>query len=87
MWAEVRNSTHPDETTGVADLQVYRSLEDTKTTRYDWADSVSANLENWRSAIVDGTEYLNKNFEMMHNIEVLNAIIKSAEDGEVVKLS
>ncbi|MEK9531403.1 MAG: Gfo/Idh/MocA family oxidoreductase [Alphaproteobacteria bacterium] len=87
MWAEVRNSTHPDETTGVADLQVYRSLEDTKTTRYDWADSVSANLENWRSAIVDGTEYLNKNFEMMHNIEVLNAIIKSAEDGEVVRLS
>ena len=87
MWAEVRNSTHPDETTGIADLQVYRSLEDKNTIRYDWVDSVTLNLENWRSAIVDGTEYLNKNFEMMHNIEVLNAIIKSAEEGEVVKLS
>ena len=86
MWAEVRNSTHPDETSGVADLQVYHSLEDTNTTRYDWADSVSANLENWASAITNGTEYLNKNFEMMHNIEVLNAIIKSAEKGEVVEL-
>ena len=31
MWAEVRNSTHPDETSGVADLQVYHSLEDTNT--------------------------------------------------------
>ena len=87
MWAEVRNSTHPDETTGIADLQVYRSLEDTNTIRYDWVDSVTLNLENWRSAIVDGTEYLNKKFEMMHNIEVLNAIIKSAEEGDVVKLS
>ena len=86
MWAEVRNSTHPDETSGVADLQVYHSLEDTNTTRYDWSDSVSANLENWASAITNGTEYLNKNFEMMHNIEVLNAIIKSAEKGEVVEL-
>ena len=86
MWAEVRNSTHPDETSGVADLQVYHSLEDTNTTRYDWSDSVSANLENWASAITNGTEYLNKNFEMMHNIEVLNAIIKSAEKGVVVEL-
>ena len=86
MWAEVRNSTHPDETSGVADLQVYHSLDDTNTTRYDWSDSVSANLENWASAITNGTEYLNKNFEMMHNIEVLNAIIKSAEKGEVVEL-
>ena len=87
MWAEVRNSTHPDETSGIAELQVYRSLEDTNTTRYDWSDSVSANLENWASAITNNTQYLNKNFEMMHNIEVLNAIIKSAEEGEVIKLS
>ena len=87
MWAEVRNSTHPDETSGIAELQVYRSLEDTNTTSYDWSDSVSANLENWASAITNNTQYLNKNFEMMHNIEVLNAIIKSAEEGEVVKLS
>ena len=87
MWAEVRNSTHPDETSGIAELQVYRSLEDTNTTRYDWSDSVSANLENWASAITNNAQYLNKNFEMMHNIEVLNAIIISAEEGKVVKLS
>ena len=87
MWAEVKNSTHPDETSGIAELQVFRSLEDTNTTSYDWSDSVSANLESWASAITNNTQYLNKNFEMMHNIEVLNAIIKSAEEGEVVKLS
>jgi predicted dehydrogenase len=45
---------------------------------------VTANLEAWAAAIAGEAEYPYSAFELVHNIEVLDAIIRSAETGQMV---
>jgi predicted dehydrogenase len=86
MWVEVRNSTHPDTPGGTATMQCYKSAEDTTTRVFDWTDSVTANLEAFAAAIAGSAPYPYSDFELVHNIEVLDAIVRSAEQGVVVTL-
>jgi predicted dehydrogenase len=86
MWVEIRNSTHPDTPGGIATMECYHSAEDTETTVFDWTDSVTANLEAFAAAIRGEAAYPYSPFEMVHNIEVLDAIVRSAEDGVTVRL-
>jgi predicted dehydrogenase len=86
MWVEVRNSTHPDTPGGTATMQRYRSAEDTTTEVFDWTDSVTANLEAFAAAISGTAPYPYSDFELVHNIEVLDAIVRSAETEAVVRL-
>lgn len=85
MWVEIRNATHPDTPGGKTDMLLYRSAEDQERRVLDWTDSVAANLEAWAAAIRGEGTYPYSDFEMVHNIEVLEAIIRSAETGEVVR--
>lgn len=87
MWVEIRNSTHPDTPGGKASMERYRSIEDVEIEVFDWTDSVTANLEAFGAAIRGETPYPYSDFELLHNIEVLDAIILSAETGEAVELS
>ena len=86
MWVEVRNSTHPDTPGGTATMERYRSAEDTETEVFDWTDSVTANLEAFATAIRGDAPYPSSDFELVHTIEVLDAIVRSAETGETVRL-
>lgn len=85
MWVEIRNATHPDTPGGEVVMERYRSLDDRETERLDWSDAVTANLESWAAAIRGEADYLFSDFEKVHNIEVLEAIVRSAETNTVVR--
>jgi len=82
---EIRNATHPDTAGGRTDMTVYRDLEDQESIVPDWTDGVLANLEAFAAAVRGEAPYPFSAFELTHNIEVLEAIVRSAETGEVVR--
>lgn len=84
-WVEIRNPTHPDTPGGQAEMQIYRSLDDITRTNFDWTDSVLANLDAFAAAIDGHAPYPYSEVELIHNIEVLDAIIRSAETGQVTR--
>ncbi len=86
QWVEVRNDTHPDTPGGIAELTLASSGKPMRTERYDWTDTVVANLEAFAAAIRGTAPYPYTVDEMVHNIEVLEAIARSAETGETVHL-
>jgi predicted dehydrogenase len=86
MWVEIRNATHPDTPGGQATMQCYRNINDTRTKVFDWTDSVTANLEAFGTAIRGEAPYPYSDFELVHNIEVLDAIVQSADSGQAVQL-
>lgn len=86
MWVEIRNSTHPDTPGGEATMQRYRNIDDVETEIFEWTDSVTENLEAFAAAIRGEAPYPYSDFELLHNIEVLDAIVQSAESGQSVKL-
>ena len=83
MWVEVRNATHPDTPGGKVTMQKYRSIDDDVTEEFAWSDSVTANLGAFADAIAGRAPYPYSAFELVHNIEVLEAIVRSAENGTV----
>lgn len=85
-WAEVRNDTHPDTPGGFAHLHVAETGKETVETSYPWEDSVVANLEAFADAVAGRAAYPIPVFDMVHNIEVLEAIRDSAETRETVRL-
>ena len=82
---EIRNATHPDTPGGQTDLTIYRSHENQNHEVLDWTDSVLANLEAFGRAVRGEATYPYSAFELRHNIEVLEAIIRSAETRQVVR--
>ncbi len=86
QWVEVRNDTHPDTPGGVAELVRARTGHPHEITRYDWTDAVVANLEAFAAGIRGTAHYPFSHAEMVHNIEVLEAIAQSAEDRSTVHL-
>jgi len=86
-WAEVRNDTHPDTPGGIAELVLSRTNQPQQVDRYDWTDTVVANLEAFADAINGTTSYPYTSEQLVHNIEVLEAITQSAELGETVYLT
>lgn len=85
-WAEVRNNSHPDTPGGVAELLVSRTDQPNEVKVYDWTDTVVANLEAFADAIIGVAPYPYTHEQLVHNIEVLEAITQSAETGETVHL-
>lgn len=81
MWVEIRNATHPDTPGGEVTMECYRSMEDTNTRVFEWSDAVTANLEAFADAVAGKAPYPFSPFQLEHNIEVLDAIIRSAETG------
>lgn len=86
-WAEVRNDTHPDTPGGVAELVVARTDQAHQVQRYDWTDTVVANLEAFADAIAGVADYPYTHEQLIHNIEVLEAITQSAETGQTIHLN
>ena len=85
-WIEIRNATHPDTPGGEVRMVRYRDIDDQDSQTFSWTDSVTANLDSFAAAIRGDGEYLFSDFEKVHNIEVLDAIVRSAERGEAVRV-
>ncbi len=86
QWVEVRNDTHPDTPGGTAELVASRTGQEAVRKVFDWTDTVAANLEAFAAAVEGKAEYPYTSEQLVHNIEVLEAVAKSAETGETIHL-
>ena len=86
-WAETRSDTHPDTPGGQSHLVLSRSNTPDEASAYAWQDTVIANLGCFLAACRGDQDYPFSAFELVHNIEVLEAIITSARTRETVSLA
>lgn len=86
-WVQVLNETHPDTPGGKVDYLVAETGKPPAHRIYDWKDSVVRNFEAFAAAIRGEAEYPFTRDEMVHNIEVLEAVSLSAEDRRTVRIS
>lgn len=85
-WVEVRSDTHPDTPGGKTEFVTMTTDHGAETQTFDWKDTVSVNLEAFADAIEGSKPYPIEHWEMVHNIEVLEAIAASAQNRETVHL-
>jgi len=86
-WIEARNDTHPDTPGGKVSYVESMTGEPLKETVYEWTDAVVKNLEAFKDACLGRQPYRFSHQEMIHNIEVLEAIAQSAETRETIHLN
>lgn len=85
-WAEIRNAAHPD-TPGPAELTILRAgASEAERHLFDWNDAVRDNLEAFAAAVMGDAPYPFSDEELVHNVEVLEAVGRSARGREVVHL-
>jgi predicted dehydrogenase len=84
-WVEVRNDTHPD-TPGNTTLVFQESGKEARVETFGWTDSVRANLEAFAAAVAGEATYPFTDSQKIENIAVLEAIARSAETGEEVRI-
>ena len=85
-WAETRSDTHPDTPGRQSHLVLQRSGAEAVAESFDWTDAVVANLAAFGEACAGGKSYPFTIAQIVHNIEVLEAIAESARTRETVTL-
>jgi predicted dehydrogenase len=83
-WVEVRNHSHPD-TPGRSTLVLCRAGGAPKSRRFEWTDTVRANLEAFADAIRGRGAYPFTDAHKIANVAVLEALCESARTGRPVK--
>ena len=58
--------------------------EELTTQTYQTTNVVKANLEQWADAVEGRAEYRFSRDQVLHNVEILEAIVRSADSGEEV---
>jgi predicted dehydrogenase len=85
-WIEIRNATHPDTPGGqVSYVEAVTGRPEVEKT-IEWNDAVVANLEAFRRAAIGQARYPFTLDQLVHNIEVLEAITLSAADRRTVRI-
>jgi predicted dehydrogenase len=82
-WVEVRNDTHPD-TPGPTTLTLCRVGGTPESRRFEWTDTVRANLEAFADAIEGRAPYPFSDAQKIASIAVLEALCESAQTGRPV---
>lgn len=85
-WVEVRNASHPDTPGGVTSFTVARAGQAPVTHEIPWKDTVVANLEAFADAVAGRTAYPWTDAQLVGNIALYEAIVRSADSGETVRL-
>lgn len=86
-WVEVLNDSHPDTPDGIVRVLTAETGKPLDVTEYAWTDAVTANLETFAAAAQGRGPYPFTLEEMVHNIEVLEAIERSAEGRETIRIA
>lgn len=86
-WVEVINETHPDTPGGKVQYRQSRSDKGLSCKTFEWEDAVMHNLRAFRSAVLGQATYPFTHEQLVHNIEVLEAITRSAENRQTIHLS
>ena len=87
QWIEVLNESHPDTPGGKVNYLVAETGKDMARKELAWEDAVVHNLEAFAAAVSGKASYPFTTEQMVHNIEVLEAIARSAEDRRTVEIS
>jgi predicted dehydrogenase len=85
-WVQILNDSHPDTPGGIVRVLTAQTGHPTELKEHPWVDAVTENLESFAAAARGEAPYLFTVEEMLHNIEVLEAITVSAEDRRTVSL-
>jgi predicted dehydrogenase len=85
-WAEVVNEAHPDSPSGATRLVTVRSGTAPTVEEFAWKDTIKANLEAFAAAAEGRGEYRFTEMELVHNIELLEAITTSSLDHKSIFL-
>jgi predicted dehydrogenase len=83
-WVEVRNDTHPD-TPGATTLTLCRAGDAPQSRRFEWTDTVRANIEAFADAALGRAPYPFSDAQKIANIAVLEALCESADAGRPAK--
>jgi len=83
-WVEILNDSHPDTPDGIVRVLTAQTGHPVIETRHAWTDAVTANLEAFSAAAQGAQTYPFTMDEMIHNIEVLEAITLSAENRQTI---
>ncbi len=83
-WVEVLNDSHPDTPDGIVRVITAETGQPLVHKQYEWTDAVTENLEAFCAAAQGSQDYAFTLQEMVHNIEVLEAITLSAEKRRTV---
>lgn len=83
-WVEVLNDSHPDTPDGIVRVLTAKTGQPVELKEHEWSDAVTTNLEAFAAAARGQETYRFTLDEMVHNIEVLEAITISAEDNRTV---
>ncbi len=86
-WVEVLNDSHPDTPDGIVRVLTAQTGQPVDQKNYNWEDAVTTNLEAFANAAMGRATYPFTAQEMVHNIQVLEAIALSAETGKSVTVS
>ncbi len=86
-WIEVLNESHPDTPGGKVNYLVGETGKGVTHQTFEWEDAVVHNLEAFADAAQGKAEYPFSIEQMVHNIEVLEAIALSAETRRTVEMS
>lgn len=86
-WVEIINESHPDTPGGKVNYLVAETGKDMVHKELAWEDAVVHNLEAFAAAIRGEAPYPFTHEQMIHNIEVLEAIARSSEDRRTVQIS
>ncbi len=86
QWIEVLNHSHPDTPGGRTTYRVSESGSKMREHDYAWTDTVVANLEAFARAVRGVEPYHIPQWQMVHNIEVLEAVTQSAETGQTIHM-
>ena len=87
QWIEILNQSHPDTPGGKVNYLVAETGKAMVQKDFAWEDTVVHNLEAFAAAISGTAAYPFTPEQMVHNIEVLEAITRSAEDRRAVKIA
>ena len=87
QWIEILNESHPDTPGGMVNYLIAETGKDHVRKVLQWEDAVVHNLEAFADAIAGTRAYPFTPDQMVHNIEVLEAITRSAEDGRTVEIA
>lgn len=84
-WAEIRETSNVDRPE--PSQLTWRGVDEEIHTRsYAPTDQVGANLEQWAQAALGQGTYRFTDHQLIHNIEILEAIVQSSESGAVVEV-
>ncbi|MGI9366337.1 MAG: Gfo/Idh/MocA family protein [Rhizobiaceae bacterium] len=85
-WVEVLNDSHPDTPDGIVRVLTAQTGKPIDQKEYEWTDAVRENIESFCAAAQGVAAYAFTFEQMVHNIEVLEAIAQSAEDRRTVTI-